>query len=129
MFAVFCTLGFLFVVTYLSPLHATSILFADFVYDLTDSSSKEWIALAISVAIWGAILLLYYLITLKLIKQDRRSNRYIIQTLIIYLIAYLPSTSFVMYYTVTYGYGRDKLFLLFQFLLAFPIICSIFCKC
>ena len=113
MFAVGCTLGLLVLSTFLSPLHATFILFADFVYDHTDSS-KEWISFAISVAMWVSIFLLYYLITVKLIKQDKRSNRYIIQTVIIYLIAYLPSTSFVMYYIVTYGYFRDKIFLFYQ---------------
>ena len=107
----------LFLKTYLSPLHATFILFADFVYDSGDSSSKEWIALAISVAIWAAILLLYFLITLKLIKQDRSSNRYIRQTQIIYLIAYLPSVSFVIYYIVTYRNLREILMLGFQLFL------------
>ena len=125
--AVVIPLALLVLCTYLSPLHATFILFSDFVYDNTDSSSKEWIAFAISVAIWAAIFLLYYLITLKLFKQDRRSNRYISQTLIIYLIAYLPSTSFVIYYIVKDGSVRDILFLVLQVALFGTYMCITSC--
>ena len=125
--AVVIPLALLVLCTYLSPLHATFILFADFVYAYTDSSSKEWIAFAISVAIWAALFLLYYLITLKLFKQDRRSNRYISQTLIIYLIAYLPSTSFVIYYIVKDGSVRDILFLVLQVALFGTYMCITSC--
>jgi hypothetical protein len=68
----------------------------------------------ISVAIWIVILMLYYLITAKIIKQDTKSDRYIIQTLIIYTVLYLASTSFVIYYVVKYQNKRDYLFLAFQ---------------
>ena len=125
--AVVIPLALLVLCTYLSPLHATFILFDDFVYAYTDSSSKEWIAFAISVAIWAAIFLLYYLITLKLFKQDRSSNRYISQTLIIYLIAYLPSTFFVMYYIVKDGNVRDILSLVLQVALFGTYMCITSC--
>jgi hypothetical protein len=63
-------LGIFFGCTYLSPLHATDIIFADFVFDPEYASTLGWVAFAISVAIWVVIALLYHLITAKLLKQD-----------------------------------------------------------
>jgi hypothetical protein len=68
----------------------------------------------ISVAIWVAILMLYYFITAKIIKQDTKSDRYIIQAVIIYTVLYLASSSFVIYYIVKYKKTRDYIFLGFQ---------------
>ena len=107
-------LGLFFACTYLSPLHATDILFADFVFDPMYASTQGWIAFAISVAIWTLILLLYYVITVKLFKQDINPDRFTVQTVIIYFVVYLASTSFVIYYIVKQQNTRDYLFLAFQ---------------
>ena len=107
-------LGLFFALTYLSPLHATDILFADFVFDPMYASTQGWIAFAISVTILALILLLYYVITVKLLKQDSNPDRFTVQTVIIYFIVYLASTSFVIYYIVKQQNTRDYLFLAFQ---------------
>jgi hypothetical protein len=79
-----------------------------------NASTQGWIAFAISVAIWTLILLLYYVITVKLFKQDSNPDRLTVQTVIIYFVVYLASTSFVIYYIVKQQNTRDYLFLAFQ---------------
>ena len=79
-----------------------------------NASTQGWIAFAISVAIWTLILLLYYVITVKLFKQDSNPDRLTVQTVIIYIVVYLASTSFVIYYIVKQQNTRDYLFLAFQ---------------
>ena len=71
-------LGFFFCCTYLSPLHATDILLADFLYNPDNANSEGWIAFGISVAIWVALVLLYYVVTAKILKQDAKSDRFFI---------------------------------------------------
>ncbi len=95
-------LGFFFCCTYLSPLHATDILLADFLYNPDNASTEGWKAFGISVAIWIAFVLLYYVVTAKILKQDVKSDRYYLQSTIIYLVLYFSSTAFVIYYIVKF---------------------------
>ena len=93
--------------TYLSPLHATFILFADFVFDPAKANTQGWIAFGITIAIWGSLIGLYFLITLKLIKQNSSSDFYAIQTFGIYLVLYIASTIFVILYLIMRLKTRD----------------------
>ncbi len=53
--------------TFLSPLHATDILFADYVFDPLNAKTEGWIALGISAVIWIVISFLYYFISTKFV--------------------------------------------------------------
>ena len=100
--------------TYLSPLHATLILFADFVFDPKKASTQGWIAFGIAVAIWLTIIVLYYLISVKLFKEETSSKFFVYRTLSLYIVLYLVSTAFVIYYLVKYQKRRDIFITLMQ---------------
>ena len=108
--------------TWMSPIHVTFILFENFVFD-PNNLLQVFISLLIAFGIWIPPLYLYYYIYVKIrgLYYSHAWGR--IQFVCTYLVLYLASTSFLIYWLIKNHQNNDFILIAIQFIF---ISCIVF---